>query len=109
MNEKDQNHTPTSKERGDTTRRRRKHVAEARATAQRAKLDAQTQARLQQEAQASAATRKPKGKQDQQRLLSNHWANTTIARAIEDYLQDHTGGNHSDKTLEWHRTRLGLL
>ena len=109
MNEKDQNHTPTSKERGDTTRRRRKHVAEARATAQRAKLDAQAQARSQQEAQSSTATRKPKGKQDQQRLLSNRRANTTIAHAIEDYLQDHTGGNHSDKTLEWHRTALGLL
>jgi len=109
MNEKDQNHTPTSKEHGDATRRRRKHVAEARATAQRAKLDAQTQTRTQQAAQAAAAPRKPKGKQDQQRLLSNRRANTTVARAIEDYLQDHAGGNHSDKTLEWHSTALGLL
>jgi len=34
---------------------------------------------------------------------------TTLEQAIEDYLQDHEGGNHSHKTLEWHRTALGLL
>jgi site-specific recombinase XerD len=33
----------------------------------------------------------------------------TIARAIEDYLQDHAGGNSSPKTLEWHGTALGLM
>ncbi len=33
----------------------------------------------------------------------------TIAGAIEDYLQDHIGGNRSPKTLEWHATALGLL
>jgi integrase/recombinase XerD len=33
----------------------------------------------------------------------------TIANAIEDYLQDHVGGNHSEKTIEWHATALGLL
>ena len=33
----------------------------------------------------------------------------TLARAIDDYLQDHEGGNHSKKTLEWHHTALGLL
>ncbi len=36
-------------------------------------------------------------------------ASTTIARAIEDYLLDHEGGNHSAKTLEWHRTALDLM
>jgi integrase/recombinase XerD len=75
----------------------------------RAKLDAQAEARAQEATQGVPATRKPKGKQNQQRLLSNRRANTTIARAIEDYLQDHAGGNHSDKTLEWHRTALGLM
>jgi site-specific recombinase XerD len=33
----------------------------------------------------------------------------TVERAIADYLDDHVGGNHSEKTLEWHRTALGLL
>ena len=35
--------------------------------------------------------------------------NVTLERAIQDYLDDHEGGNHSDKTLEWHETALGLL
>jgi integrase/recombinase XerD len=30
-------------------------------------------------------------------------------RTIADYLLDHAGGNHSAKTLEWHRTAIGLL
>jgi integrase/recombinase XerD len=33
----------------------------------------------------------------------------TISCAIEDYLVDHRGGNHSAKTLEWHQTALGLF
>jgi site-specific recombinase XerD len=33
----------------------------------------------------------------------------TLARAIDEYLQDHEGGNSSRKTLEWHHTALGLL
>jgi D-isomer specific 2-hydroxyacid dehydrogenase, NAD binding domain len=67
-------------------------------------------ARAQQaEQEATAATRKPNGKHDQRRLLAHRRANTTIAHAIDDYLQDHAGGNHSDKTLEWHRTALGLM
>ena len=32
-----------------------------------------------------------------------------MGNAIEDYLLDHEGGNHSLKTLQWHRTALGLL
>jgi len=28
---------------------------------------------------------------------------------IEAYIQDHIGGNRSNKTVEWHRTALGLL
>jgi site-specific recombinase XerD len=34
---------------------------------------------------------------------------TLLARAMECYLDDHRGGNHSRKTLEWHETALGLL
>ena len=41
MTEKEQNHIPSSKECGATTRKRRKPVAEARTTAQRTKPDAQ--------------------------------------------------------------------
>ena len=33
----------------------------------------------------------------------------TLTRAIDNYLQDHEGGNHSKKTLEWHHTALTLL
>jgi site-specific recombinase XerD len=84
-------------------------VTEARAVAQRAKLDAQVEARRQQETQEKAVAKRPKGKKEQQRLLNNRRANTTVERAIEDYLLDHEGGNHSDKTLEWHRTALGLM
>lgn len=33
----------------------------------------------------------------------------SIASAIESYIQDHVGGNHSPKTVEWHQTAPGLL
>jgi integrase/recombinase XerD len=78
---------------------RTQDVTEARARAQRAKLDTQTQARAQQ------SSRK-KAHQDVQRRIH---ASTSIANAIDAYLQDHKGGNHSHKTLEWHATALGLL
>lgn len=32
-----------------------------------------------------------------------------IETLIEAYIQDHIGGNHSTKTIEWHRTALGLM
>jgi integrase/recombinase XerD len=41
-----------------------------------------------------------------QDLQANRRAITTL---IEAYLQDHIGGNHSEKTLEWHCTALGLM
>ncbi len=110
MTKEEQNYSQTPKEVGARTLRRRKHVAGNRADAQRAKLDAQAEVRAQQQEQeAQAATRKPNGKHEHRRLLANRRANTTIAHAIDDYLQDHAGGNHSDKTLEWHRTALGLM
>ena len=85
-----------------------KHVTNARAAAQRAKLDAQAEEKQANE-QEKTQPKKPKTKKDQRQLLANRRANTTIERAIEDYLSDHEGGNHSKKTLEWHRTALGLL
>jgi integrase/recombinase XerD len=110
MTKEEQNHSQTPKEVGARTLRRRKHVAGNRADAQRAKLEAQAEVRAQQQEQeAQAATRKSNGKHEQRRRLAHRRANTTIVHAIDDYLQDHAGGNHSDKTLEWHRTALGLM
>jgi hypothetical protein len=92
MTGEEQNHSQTPKEVSASTLRRRKHVAGNRANAQREKLDAQAEARSQrQEQEAKETTRKPYGKHEQQRLLANRRANTTIAHAIEDYLQDHAG------------------
>ena len=85
-----------------------KQVTEARARAQRAKLDTQKQEHVQQNV-ASNTHPKAKGKGTQRDLQAKRRATTTIARAIEDYLQDHEGGNHSDKTLEWHTISLGLM
>ena len=79
-----------------------KRVTESRASAQRAKLDAQDESRAQKAGQCG-------GKQQQARAQAPRRASTTIARAIDDYLLDHEGGNHSPKTLEWHRTALGLM
>src|SRR6202011_1558193 len=61
------------------------------------------------EAAQETKPKESKGKNERQRLLANRRAGTTIARAIDDYLLDHEGGNHSPKTLEWHRTALGLM
>ena len=76
-------------------------VTAARARAQRTKLDAQTQAR-----KTPSQSRKKKTHEDAQ---GRNQTSTSIADAIGAYLQDHTGGNHSHKTLEWHATALGLL
>jgi len=76
---------------------RTQDVTEARARAQRAKLDTQIQVR-----QSSR-------KKAQQDVRQRVHTSTSIADAIGAYLQDHEGGNHSHKTLEWHATALGLL
>ena len=89
-----------------------KHVTEARAAAQRAKLDAQAEARRTADKAHTSQTTPRKqapGKKEQQRLLANRRAGTTLQRAIADYLLDHEGGNSSLKTLQWHQTALGLL
>ena len=112
MTENHSQSTSPSNKTEAATRRRRRLAPEARATAQRAKLDARTDTRAQQQDREAApppSTQKSMGKQDQRRLIANRRASTTIASAIEDYLQDHAGGTHSAKTLEWHRTALSLL
>jgi len=106
--------TPTTGAHGATTRRTSagsSRVTEARAAAQRVKLDTQAEIREQGAAKVkeAAALKKARGKKEQQRLQASRRANTTIAHAVDDYLLDHEGGNHSDKTLEWHRTALGLM
>ena len=84
------------------------HVTEARASAQRAKLDAQDEARRQ-ASEKTSATQQAQSKHQQKDLLAKRRARATIGHAIADYLLDHEGGNHSDKTLQWHQTALGLL
>ncbi len=84
------------------------HVTEARAKAQRTKLDTQAETRVL-SVEEGAVLSLPKKGGKQQSLQAKRRAGTTLERAIDDYLQDHEGGNHSEKTLEWHRTALGLL
>ncbi len=84
------------------------NVTEARAAAQRAKLDAQDEARRQ-ASEKTSTTQQAQNKLQQKHLLAKRRARATIGHAIADYLLDHEGGNHSDKTLQWHRTSLGLL
>src|SRR2546421_4169677 len=90
-----------------TSHQASKQVTRARASAQRATLE--TQARARKHRAAEVTRLKSSQKQtDRRRLLANRRASTTLIQAIEDYLLDHESGNHSPKTLEWHRTALGL-
>ena len=83
-------------------------VTEARATAQRAKLDTQADARRRTAKDAARAKPSPgTGKRERERPGNRRGA--TVERAIADYLLDHAGGNHSAKTLEWHHTALTLM
>ena len=96
--------TPTN--RRATTGSRK--VTEARATAQRAKLDTQADARRRTAEDAARAKPSPgTGKRERERPGNRRGA--TVERAIADYLLDHAGGNHSAKTLEWHSTALTLM
>jgi site-specific recombinase XerD len=83
-------------------------VTEARAAAQRAKLNAQA-AQRHHAAERPSKTKRMNRKRGQRDLLSRRRAQTTVAQAIQDYLADHEGSNHSPKTLQWHQTALGLL
>jgi len=80
-------------------------VTEARSRSQRAKLDTQANERMSQAASSGASHEQTEHSSAQARRR----AATTLARKIDDYPQDHEGGNSSRKTLEWHHTALGLL
>jgi site-specific recombinase XerD len=84
-------------------------VTEARAVAQRAKLDAQTEVRRKQAVSKTPADKPSRNRKGQEDLLTKRRAATTMERAIADFLDDQEGGNHSAKTLEWHRTALGFF
>ncbi len=88
------------------TRKKGSRVAQARAQAQRAKLDAQAQIHQQQEEQEAMARQTQHKKTVRQEMQAKR---RVIEALIEAYIQDHIGGNSSEKTLEWHRTALGLL
>lgn len=53
--------------------------------------------------------RNEREKKMHEKSRASHQSALTIDEMIDAYLQDHEGGNHSDKTLEWHVTALGLL
>ena len=52
---------------------------------------------------AATATRPTKATSARSRRLR------TLAKLVEEYLIVHQAEGHSPKTLEWHRTALGLL
>ncbi len=81
-------------------------VTEARAVAQRDKLDAQAEARRQQAVAKKPIPKPSRSRKGQEDLLSKRRSATTVERAIANFLDDQEGGNHSAKTLEWHRTAL---
>jgi site-specific recombinase XerD len=89
-------------------RRRATKVTQARAKAQRAKLDQQEEQELSPQ-EALSESKENEEKASSPTAHNRRRAKMTMERAIGDYLDDHIGGNHSAKTLEWHRTALGLL
>jgi site-specific recombinase XerD len=91
---------------GKRTYRKGSPVTENRAKAQRAKIDAQAEARHLKVEQERATQNTQKKKTARQDLQARRRAIETL---IEAYIQDHIGGNRSDKTIEWHRIALGLL
>lgn len=78
-------------------------VTEARSQAQRHKLDQERTQRLAQEVQEDVPP------PSLPRVPRKSSQDTTVIRALEAYIQDQIGGNRSKKTLEWHRTALGLF
>jgi len=98
--------TVQSKGANRRTTKKGSRVTEARAQAQRAKLDALAEARHGQDEQEAVAAQTPNKKTVRQEMQAKR---RVIATLIEAYIQDHIGGNSSEKTLEWHRTALGLL
>jgi integrase/recombinase XerD len=90
------------------SRKATNHTTDARAAAQRAKLDAQT-GTPPQESVPLVPVGKQKKKKEPQRMLSDRRTSRTVEQAIGDYILDHEGGNRSKKTIEWHRTALRFL
>src|SRR5450759_6037015 len=68
-----------------------KRVTEARARAQRTKVDTQEQAREQQAEQA--IMEEPKKRGGHQEHHARRRTKLTVEQGIEDYLHDHEGGN----------------
>ena len=99
-------HTERAKSVGRRTQKKGSRVTEERAKAQRVKLDTQAEARKIQEEHDSALQNTQTKKTARQDLQTKR---RVIEMLIEAYIQDHIGGNHSEKTLEWHRTALGLM
>src|SRR5579884_931256 len=70
-----------------------------------------------QQHKGNSATQNPKKiakhqKYKKKEVLSDHPTKQvacTFQRTIQDYLDDHEGGNHSHKTIEWHQTALRLM
>jgi integrase/recombinase XerD len=90
---------------GKRASKKRSRVTEARAKAQRARLD--VQAKTHQQDEQDAGLPQPQHKKTARQEVQAQ--RRLIATLIEAYLQDHIGGNHSEKTIEWHRTALGLM
>lgn len=88
------------------THKKGSRVTQERAKAQRSKLDTQAEARQEEEEKEAAARKTQSKKTVRQEVQAKR---RVIATLIEAYIQDHIGGNHSEKTLEWHRTALGLM
>ncbi len=82
-------------------------VTQARAQAQRAKRDALAQTHQQQQQEQEAAVHQTLNKKAVRQ--ETQAKRRVIETLIEAYIQDHIGGNSSAKTLEWHRTALGLM
>lgn len=81
---------------------RAKPVAEARAVAQRQKVERQRSQRQAQEAVEETPARSARSARKTAQAA-------TVQGALDAYIQDHVGGNRSKKTIEWHRTALGLF
>ena len=102
-------HAANAKQLKGTNRRTPKkgsRVTEARSKAQRARLDKEAEARHAQEEQEALMDTTPNKKTARREGQAKRCVIETL---MEAYLQDHIGGNSSEKTLEWHRTALGLM
>jgi site-specific recombinase XerD len=99
-------HAEQAKDAGRRTQKKGSRVTEERAKAQRVKLDKKAEVQQGQEEQEVAVHPAQNKKTGRQEALARR---RVIETLVEAYIQDHIGGNHSEKTLEWHRTALGLM